>query len=1451
MHLAQETMDVSVVTPAQIAESTAVPTAEPTPVPTPEPTAVPTPEPTAVPTVEPTVAPTVAPTVEPTAVPTENPTQTPTETPTRVPTDEPTIEPMPAVTQAPVTTAQPIDATTAEITAAPADTIETPFDEPQPFTKGYARVKINNLLLRNGTISGAHFSGGDFVYVDAAGEPYSLVHFRTQAGAQQGYVTTEYLESLSDVQVDALVREERAREGVLYYEGNNHLPLPYVEMVIAAPAETSDTEQNDAVTPENTTAPLTEEPVETNLPQATAVPEDDPIEIQQPDDTSIPAEVQEPDASEQPLETDGPISSDEPQEGAQPDTTMEPDGDSTDEPQESPLPSEEPADTDELTEDELLPEKPTAASVALDPSISLDISGESAYFTGAQGHFDIVLNKQAGSTDHGPVSLRISIDDRYLQDIAAGVVEGTASSITRDAESQWTIVVYTLSQLPGGAVLTFPISFAAQDVAIPADYQFAIEVSLDAILPDTSPSAMEEPAAGAHRMRRLSLSYFAPGALRVWAVLESAGASDIPSSSGEEIPEEEPSTALVEPKTFTLNLFNAPVMKLASAAGTVDLAIVGNAVQVVGGTISNTLTMKRTEGAQDIQGPVTVIYTIADNSAVDVDSLSAAPGSIVTQGTVTTITYNYDGISATEELALPIGFDTRLDAAQGSSIAVSASLFEGDSAEATAMTNQTYTLFAQDMTLTGPGSFRIGADVQAITKVVRAADAPAIPGPVTLTYTFQDSSLLNIDSISGQNIGAGVPVVSTDEAGVTTVTYTLPNGIAAGADLELPIYFSSKTGIAGGSQIALSASLKAGDVVLDSQSGTYTFQNLDPSITFAYRPYPDAERWDYYTGEPATFYIDYTKVAGSGSIGPSRIRFLLEENTYLQSLNASDLSSATSKQMVYDSNNVTIGVDYYFNMLTPGTTYSIPITVTTRPNLTPDNYELNFSVAVEEQIGDAFQPVTTETTGTFTYQVIEPTFRKNHMAGSVYRYADYTATNTAFGGFDLDEDGFIDANGASLQRFDYSLVLPAKSGHYTYGTRYYNPITIIDTLPEGAVFDPARNPGWSYVEGSNQTQVQYTRETNYIAYANNSASMTSIPLYLSFPGFSYRDSFAINTAKVILTPRDGQPYEFNGSPLSPDNDGKLVLEDDIKLYFNATAVKAVIGKSRTPYSIPDQLNAKQNTEIAYTINLQNPSNDMYMTNIALDDYNMDPRLKFTGVKLYTYYTNRMIGADGQEGTGLITIQALDANNSIIKEIARDVATSDGTLFTDIPEETYRIRFLTQEGTLLPPQARIYVYVYAKLRNPAEVSHVTSPSSANHMYNTAGATYGWDGYDATDSSRETRTIVTIIPYVPKISLEKLMDKTSLFMNQTSVVTLRILEQANNALMSPDTINDLRIVDLLPANVEYVPSSARFRNYSGNPDNDFVYRNLEPIIETNYDGGTRTALIWDFSSIYAKK
>lgn len=722
----------------------------------------------------------------------------------------------------------------------------------------------------------------------------------------------------------------------------------------------------------------------------------------------------------------------------------------------------------------------------LDPSISLKLTGNALFLTDTTGQLQLKLEKAADSIEQGPALLSIRIEDRYLQEIVAGDIPGAVQTLSRDSATETTLISYKLDKLSPGTVLTTAIDFHVANAEIPQDYRFAVQLSLEAIITNTTKTT-ETSTVPLRTMEKASTPL-------------SLSASDTQSA------------ALTEPQSFSFALMN-----LTNLMATSELSLSDNYILPKGQEAEIVVSQTGPGEGAAILGPVTLEVVFSDVSAIE--SITVPQGVTMSPETLaspTTISLALPyGVGSNELITIPIRLKSLADVAEASTIPVTASLkFDPDNTLLSS-TTATYTLYSQEMSLTGPGTFRIGADVQAITNMVRPSNTISIPGPLTLTYTFADNSLLDLNSLSGMNYDGIAPVIETDTTtNSTTITYQLNNGVPAGADISLPIYFSSKSGIPENSTIALSSELKAGATVLASQNGTYTFKSLDPSVEMSFRPYPNETKWDYLIAQPAPFYIDYNKVGGSGTITDGRIRFMLEDNTYVNKLNASDLSSADAKEYIYDTNNKIIGVDYYYRSLIAGQTLAIPLEVVTRTFYTPDNYELKFNVTVVEPDGQGgFTQVTEPVSGSFTYHAIRPTLRKYH---AINRYVDYTTTNRSFGGFDQNNDGLIDADGAALQRFDFKLI-QGYSTQNTYGVRVYNPITITDTLPEGAVFDPEVNPGWSYVEGST-TQVTYTKTTDTIAAVSLSGHGKGLYLVDSqgqpaYPGIVSTDSRAWEIVK--------------------------------------------------------------------------------------------------------------------------------------------------------------------------------------------------------------------------------------------------------------------------------------------------------------------------------------------------
>ena len=754
------------------------------------------------------------------------------------------------------------------------------------------------------------------------------------------------------------------------------------------------------------------------------------------------------------------------------------------------------------------------------------------------------------------------------------------------------------------------------------------------------------------------------------------------------------------------------------------------------------------------------------------------------------------------------------------------------------------------LNLLGARTYNIGTKVNPIAAIYRTDGATAL-GPATVVFTIDDTTgAIDTSSIYGQVYEGALPTITT-EGTVTTITYELsdvPANISANAPIQLPIFFTTLSTTTPGTTIPIHTSLQAGGNVVAEVTESFDFSTFDGSIDVKLQPYT-ANTYNYLTGMDSVINIVYEKSNTGSTIQEGRITFTLD-NTYMRLFLPTAINSAYKTEIHYDPqypNNINkaTGVTYHFTQLSPGVSMTIPINVGTLPYSTPDGYPWKFTVRVTDADGN---DITTPVTSTFTYNTATPQLRKLH---NINRYVDYTTSSRVFGGFDsvnnatgeVGADGLIDQDGAVLQRFDYALFssTPAPGGQSNYGARIFNPVTIVDTLPQGAVFDPAKNPGWAYVDGSNNTQVQYTKTTNTYFYNGTASTNLNVPLYLSFPGFNYANNSTVNTAKAILTPQNAQSYEYGGEIVAP--------EDSITMYFNTQTPTLNLTKTRGIPYILDRTTEKE-LEFYWILDFTNPSGGLSMEELQLNDFDLDPRLMYTGVRLYPYYTNQMVGPDGQVGTGTLTILALDENDTVLGTVAQNIPTSSSTIYRNIPAGTKKISIRADEGTVLPSNTRFYAYIYTKIADPANVHYTTYTQS--FMRNYAQASYKWvgDSNPTPYNSTKSTASVQLREYNPMISLRKSIDNKTLLLDQATTVRLSLNETSPYFLMSPDALSGLKIIDLLPANVEYIPGSTTLSIPStSHPDIRDALYNLEPEIIPNFrsDYPNRTALVWSFGPV----
>ncbi len=507
------------------------------------------------------------------------------------------------------------------------------------FSKGYAKVLTDKLALLYPSPSDFSFARNAVVYVDGVSGTNLKVYFRTAEGEFNGQLPSTELKELSESERAAFLQKELAQSDLLYYKGDTSLPLPLLSNAAA-------TETSSAVSSPSSSAGSTDSTTDSITDSTT-------------DPTSYPTD---------PSNTGTTSSSVEGRSESSSTNTAESTSETT---------SEKTTETTASSSTTSTPQVP-----ALDPSIRLNLTGNALFLTDTAGQLQLKLEKAADSIEQGPALLNIRIEDRYLQEIVAAEIPGAVQTLSRDSASETTLISYKLDKLSPGTVLTSTIDFHVANAEIPQDYRFAVQLSLEAIITNTTKTT-ETSTAPLRTMAKASSPL-------------SLNANDTQPA------------ALTEPQSFTFALLN--VTNLTASPG---LSLSNNLILPKGQEAEIVVTQTGPGGTATIPGPATLEVEFTDVSAIE--SIIVPQGATMSPETLaspTTISLPLpDGVASDAVISLPIRLKSLAAVAEASTIPVTARLkFDLDGTVMQTST-ATYTLYSQDMSLTGPGTFRIGADV--------------------------------------------------------------------------------------------------------------------------------------------------------------------------------------------------------------------------------------------------------------------------------------------------------------------------------------------------------------------------------------------------------------------------------------------------------------------------------------------------------------------------------------------------------------------------------------------------------------------------------------------------------------------------------------------------------------------------------------------------------------------
>lgn len=285
---------------------------------------------------------------------------------------------------------------------------------------------------------------------------------------------------------------------------------------------------------------------------------------------------------------------------------------------------------------------------------------------------------------------------------------------------------------------------------------------------------------------------------------------------------------------------------------------------------------------------------------------------------------------------------------------------------------------------------------------------------------------------------------------------------------------------------------------------------------------------------------------------------------------------------------------------------SFPLLTKFATFVTPNGYELPLTLTLKKADGSVVKSAEV-----VTYKAI--------AGGADYTY-DIVGGQNQIGGISsdgqvLDQTGLVDVT------FTYtpSFTVQHRKDPYSVfnnetGARLYNPLNLVQPLPEYAHFDPAKNPGWTLNAASQELTYTFdSKDFDDVRYR-------SVSLNLTFPGAPVNQTFTTTstmTFNVVNPQAQDQPvvqtrtvnYRFETEPpgASPVHKYFVKAANDPADRFGTH--NAVINET-----------SRLNAGLRWGLMLENTHNvPLTITNFT--DYDLDSRLYYSGVSLPRDFTN--------------------------------------------------------------------------------------------------------------------------------------------------------------------------------------------------------------------------------------
>ena len=538
----------------------------------------------------------------------------------------------------------------------------------------------------------------------------------------------------------------------------------------------------------------------------------------------------------------------------------------------------------------------------------------------------------------------------------------------------------------------------------------------------------------------------------------------------------------------------------------------------------------------------------------------------------------------------------------------------------------------------------------------------------------------------------------------------------------------------------------------------------------------------------------------------------------------------------------------YLSDITQTTTASFPFTFKFKDRVTPEGYTFSPKIVLKDSTGNTLKEVTDSLI--YKVKVDKQSLFKYNGTNTTQAY---TIDNREIYGGKATGEAITKASDVTFQ---FSLSTNTLGGGQTQNwgngkaqTRAAKTITITDTLPtyekaDGstgtAVFNPAKNPGWTLNADGTVSKTITGSDTLTDTNSEAETALRNERLVLSFPDAKTKTNI-VNNAKTELT------FIQHG-----ESEPKLTVNDNIqfKLIGQLIGDTAIRKSNNDRQSLNVDAGAPDTSVATWILGFTNTSPST-ISDLTVVDEDLDERMYFYSVGstvAVAPFDMDVYGvkADGTEvklgsiakGTRQIVIVDEDAYNKVSDQAKQIYA---GTLKKEAYQKVSRtydsIKIKLQDGKVLQAGEITSTYIQTKLLNPFDETERQNPVRYNNSMHVEGLVDGY-GEDGKFSTNKSESYEDVRVKEEEIRISK-MTRSNPTGDLGEVVEYGVTADFNNLSVNR-RVNGAQVIDILPEGITYEGY------YIDKKEHKSMVKG-EPSIVENYNGSGRQAVIFELKDL----